>query len=927
MKMKDTLNLGKTKFPMRGNLPVKEVERQKVWADADVYGQRQAKNEGKPTFVLHDGPPYANGNIHIGHAMNKISKDIIVRSKSMSGYRAPYVPGWDTHGLPIEQALTNSGVDRKSMSTAEFRKLCEEYAWQQINGQRNDFKRLGVAGEWDNPYVTLDPVYEEQQIRLFGKMASRGLIYQGKKPVYWSPSSESTLAEAEIEYKDVESDSIYVAFQVKESFGKLPSDTNFIIWTTTPWTLPANLAIAVHPDFDYSLIAVNDSHYLVASDLLDQVAGICNLEGYQVVGQFKGRDLEKMTAQHPFYDRDSLVILGDHVTLDAGTGLVHTAPGHGEDDYYAGLKYGLEPLSPIDDQGHYTDEAPGLEGVFYAKGNKLVLEKLKEVGALLHSSRFVHSYPHDWRTKKPVIYRATPQWFCSVDDIRDRTLEVIENEVEWLHPSGQTRIYNMIRDRGDWVISRQRIWGVPLPIFYAENGQAIMTEETIDHVASLIGQHGSSIWYELPAEELLPAGFTHPGSPNGKFTKELDTMDVWFDSGSSHAGVLETRPNLTFPADMYLEGSDQYRGWFNSSLLTSVAVNDQAPYRSVLSQGFVNDGEGRKMSKSIGNVVSPNDVAGQRGADILRLWVTSVDTRYDVRISDDILAQVAENYRRIRNTMRFMLGNLTDFDPTSDAVAYADLDSVDQFMLNQLNDLVANVRNAYDRYDFMEVTRSISNFLNIQMSSFYLDYSKDVTYIELADSPARRNMQTVMYQVTRDLTILLTPILVHTTEEIWPYLKEAEEFVQLTEFPEVKQYPNHDQLAEIWTAFITLRDQVNKSLEQAREDKVIGKSLEAHLTLYVDQAHQDLVDQVGPKLATYLIVSQLDVRPLKEADDQADQYDGLAIKVDHAHGETCVRCRGVYESVGTVTQAPELCQRCADIVINHFPEALEEEEE
>ncbi|KAA9300879.1 MULTISPECIES: isoleucine--tRNA ligase [Aerococcus] len=927
MKMKETLNLGKTKFPMRGNLPVKEVERQKEWEEQDIYGKRQALNKDKTPFVLHDGPPYANGAIHIGHAMNKIAKDIIVRSKSMSGYRAPYVPGWDTHGLPIEQAVTNSGVDRKALSTAEFRKICEDYAWKQIEGQKEDFKRLGVAGEWDHPYVTLDPKFEEEQIRVFGKMAAKGLIYKGKRPVYWSPSSESTLAEAEVEYRDVESPSIYVAFKLKDGQGKLPEDSELVIWTTTPWTLPANLGISVHPDFIYSVVEVDGHHFVIAKELLEDVAETLGWEDYREVDEIKGADMDRMVAQHPFYDRDSLVMVGTHVTADSGTGLVHTAPGHGEDDFYIGQAYGLDALSPIDDQGRYTDEAPGLEGIFYEDGNEKVLDKLKEVGALLHVSYFTHSYPHDWRTKKPVIYRATPQWFCSVDKIRDRSLEAIENEVDWLHPSGEKRIYNMIRDRGDWVISRQRVWGVPLPIFYAEDGQEIITEETINHVAELVGEHGSNVWFEREAKDLLPEGFSHPGSPNGQFTKEMDIMDVWFDSGSTHAGVLGTRDNLTFPADLYLEGSDQYRGWFNSSLLTSVAVNDQAPYRAVLSQGFVNDGEGRKMSKSLGNTVSPNDVCKQRGADILRLWVTSADTLYDVRISDDILGQVSEAYRKIRNTIRFMLGNLTDFKPSENGVSYDNLDPIDQFMLNKLNELVKAVEEAYERYDFMAIYQGILNFLTTEMSSFYLDYSKDVTYIELADSPARRKMQTVMYQVVRDLTLLLTPVIPHTTEEIWLYLEEEADYAQLAEFPEVKDYSNSQELLDFWNAFLAFRDDVNKSLEEARNAKLIGKSLEADLIIYADADTQAKLAQVGDQLRTYLIVSQVEIKPLEEKSDQAHDYGHYALEVGQADGEVCQRCRGVYPSVGQIPEAPTLCQRCYDIVSEHFPQALVQEEE
>lgn len=927
MKMKETLNLGKTKFSMRGNLPQKEPQRQAEWEENHVYEQRLAKNKDNQPFVLHDGPPYANGNIHIGHAMNKISKDIIIRSKSMEGYYAPYVPGWDTHGLPIEQAVTNSGVDRKALSTATFRKICQEYATKQVDQQRKDFKRLGVSGEWENPYVTYRKDFEAQEVRVFGKMAENGLIYQGNKPVYWSPSSESTLAEAEIEYKDVETPSIYVAYKAKETFGKLPSDTEFVIWTTTPWTLPASMGISVHPRITYVLVEIGTHHYLVAKDLLQSLVGKFEWEDYQIVQEIQGKELDRMVAQHPFYDRDILVMNGEHVTTDTGTGLVHTAPGHGEDDYQIGKAYGLEILSPLNDQGCFTEEAPGFEGMFYEEGNKLAISIVKEKGALLKLEYFTHSYPHDWRTKKPVIFRALPQWFCSVDKIREKTLSIINHEVKWWHPSGQKRIYNMIRDRGDWVISRQRVWGVPLPIFYAEDGTPIITPETTEYVAQLFEKYGSNVWFEREAKDLLPEGFTSEHSPNGQFTKEKDIMDVWFDSGSSWAGVLENEEHLVYPADMYLEGSDQYRGWFNSSLLTSVAVNGQAPYKQVISQGFVNDGEGRKMSKSLGNTVSPNDVCDQRGADILRLWVTSVDSRYDVRISDDILAQVSESYRKIRNTLRFMLGNLSDFDVKANSVSYQDLDPIDQFILVELDHLVEEVREAYDQFEFNTIIQQILNFLTQMMSSFYLDYSKDVTYIELADDPKRRNMQTVMYQVTKKLTILLTPIIPHTTEEIWEFLQEEEDYAQLANFPEVEHYENAEELSTFWHKFLQFRDATNRTLETARNEKVIGKSLEARLHIYADADCQSFLEAVGENLRIYLMVSQLEILDQAQAPSSADDYEGFKLVVTPAEGQVCERCRGVYPSVGSCEQAPTLCQRCAQIVIDHFPEVLQAEED
>ena len=927
MKMKETLHLGKTGFPMRGNLPNREKEWQKDWEEADLYGQRQKLNEGKPSFVLHDGPPYANGNIHIGHALNKISKDIIVRYKSMSGFRAPYVPGWDTHGLPIEQVLANKGIKRKEMTMAEYREKCREYAMSQVDKQRNDFKRLGVAGDWENPYVTLDPTYEAAEIRVFGKMAEKGYIYKGLKPIYWSPSSESSLAEAEIEYKDVKSPSIFVAFKVVDGKGLLDTDTSLIIWTTTPWTLPANLGISVNPTYTYVQIEADGKKYVVAKDLLETVKNEIGWQDVTILQEFPGTKMEYMTAQHPFYDRTSLVMCGDHVTLDAGTGLVHTAPGHGEDDYIVGKKYGLDVLSPIDNRGVFTAEAPGFEGMFYDKANPEVTKLLEEKGALLKLDFFTHSYPHDWRTKKPVIYRATPQWFASIDKFRADILAEIE-KVDWIIPWGKTRLYNMIRDRGDWVISRQRAWGVPLPIFYAENGEAIITPETIEHVAELFAAHGSNIWFEKEAKDLLPAGFTHPGSPNGEFTKENDIMDVWFDSGSSHEAVLRQRPELSFPADMYLEGSDQYRGWFNSSITTSVAINGVAPYKAVLSQGFTLDGEGRKMSKSLGNTIAPEKVINQMGADILRLWVASVDYEADVRVSMDILNQVSEVYRKIRNTMRFLLANTNDFNPKTDAVPYSELRSVDKYMTVRLNQVIKTIlEDGYEKYNFLHIYRTVMNFLTVDLSSFYLDFAKDVVYIEAENDHARRSMQTVFYQAAVALTKLLTPILPHTAEEIWSYLQEDDDYVQLAEMPSYEEFANQDELLDMWSAFLDFRDNVLKALEEARNEKLIGKPLEAKVTIYPNEQVADLLTAIDSDLAQLLIVASdyFTVEKVGTAvPSNAMKFDDVAILVEKADGHVCDRCRQVRKEIGSNPKLPSLCHHCTEIVQESFPEAVEQ---
>lgn len=928
MKLKDTLNLGQTDFAMRANLPVKETEIQAQWNEVDIYEKIQANNADKPTFILHDGPPFANGKIHMGHALNKLSKDFIVRYKSMTGFRAPFVPGWDTHGLPIETALSKSDkVDRKSLSTLEFRQLCHEYAMKQIDGQREDFKRLGIAGDWEHPYITLQPEYEAQQLRAFAKMAQAGIIYKGLKPIYWSPSSESSLAEAEIEYQDVTSPSIYVAFPVKDGKDLLPDNAKFVIWTTTPWTLPANLGISVAPEAEYVLVQVEDQQYVVAQDLLESLANQLSWHDYQVVNRFEGHDLDRMTAHHPFYDRESLVIVGDHVTLDTGTGLVHTAPGHGEDDFIVGKAYGLGVLSPVDHRGHFTHEAPGLEGMFYLKGQKEVLKWIEENGSLLHYEEFVHSYPHDWRTKKPVIFRATPQWFASIDHIRQELLDTIDQEVEWLHPSGKTRIYNMVRDRGDWVISRQRVWGVPLPIFYAEDGSEIIDAAVINHVADLVEEHGSNVWFERDAKDLLPEGYTHPASPNGTFTKETDIMDVWFDSGTSYAGVLQHRPDLAFPADLYLEGSDQYRGWFNSSLTTSVAVNHQAPYKAVLSQGFVMDGKGQKMSKSIGNVILPEDIVKEYGADIIRLWVASVDSESDVRISQEILKQISESYRKIRNTIRFMLANVSDFDP-SQAMATEDLSQVDQYMLAKSQVLTQQILAAYDAYDFAEIYKLVINFITVDLSAFYLDFAKDVVYIEAAKSPERVGMQTVMYHILKDLMRLLTPILVHTMEEAWQSLPGVDGFIQLQDMPAKQDVTQAQALLEQWQVFFQVQTVVHKGLEEAKNQETdpIKKSFQAKVTVYAPEDVRQALSALSNRLDQLYIVSQFDLADMDQAPEQAIELDGLKVLVEKAPGQVCDRCRAVRPEVGTIEGAPELCHRCHAIVQEHFPEYFEEKE-
>jgi isoleucyl-tRNA synthetase len=912
MDYKETLLMPKTDFPMRGGLPNKEPKIQEEWNNNDIYSKALAQNEGNPSYILHDGPPYANGSLHMGHALNKILKDIIVRYKTMQGFYAPYVPGWDTHGLPIEQALTKKGVKRKEMSVAEFRKKCEEFALEQIELQKKDFKRLGVQGDFNNPYITLKPEYEAAQIRLFGEMADKGLIYKGKKPVYWSPSSESSLAEAEIEYHDKRSASIYVAFDVKDGKDVVDNDAKFIIWTTTPWTLPSNVAITVHPELTYGQYNVNGEKYIIGKDLVSDVAEQIgwNEEDITLEKEFKGSELEYVETQHPFVDRTSLVINGTHVTTDAGTGCVHTAPGHGEDDYIVSQKYDLPVISPVDDKGVFTEEAGQFAGQFYDKANKPITDLLTEKGALLKLDFITHSYPHDWRTKKPVIFRATPQWFASIDKVRTDILDAIDQtnfKVDW----GKTRIYNMIRDRGEWVISRQRVWGVPLPVFYAENGDIIMTSETVNHVADLFEQHGSNVWFEREAKELLPEGFTHEGSPNGEFTKETDIMDVWFDSGSSHRGVLEARPELSFPADLYLEGSDQYRGWFNSSITTAVATREQSPYKMLLSHGFVMDGEGKKMSKSLGNVIVPDQIVKQKGADIARLWVSSVDYLADVRISDEILKQTSDVYRKIRNTLRFMLGNVNDFDPAVNAIPENELLEVDKYLLNRLREFTKNTLEHYDDFDYLDIYQEVQNFINVELSNFYLDYGKDILYIEARDAHKRRSMQTVLYRIIVDMTKLLAPILAHTADEVWSHIPHVtEESVHLTHMPKVEEVDS--ALLEKWNKLMKLRDDVNRALEVARNEKVIGKSLEAKVIIGDNDNFKpsEFLQQFAD-LEQLFITSQVEVTSNVE-NGTAYQYGD--IRIEHAEGEKCERCWNYSTELGSVGELDHLCPRCQEVV-------------
>ena len=891
---KDTLFMGQTNFEMRGNLNNKEPLIQEKWEKMDLYNKVIKKNEGKREYTLHDGPPYANGDIHLGHALNKILKDFIVRYKNMNGYKSVYYPGWDTHGLPIENALQKSGVSRRDKPIAEFRNLCMEYAYKQVNRQMVGFKRLGVLADYANPYITLTHDFEADQIRVFAKMAAKGLIYKGLKPVYWSPSSESALAEAEIEYHDITSKSIYFKFPIVNGEGMF-KDAAFLVWTTTPWTIPGDLAVCAGPDIQYVVFDSNKGRMVCAADLLESLKVKLNLEDVNVLGYEYGKNLLDLKYSLPIYDRIQPVINADYVTTTDGTGFVHIAPGYGEEDYIAGKEYGLDILVCVDNHGYQMENAGKYAGMFYDDSEDAIIEDLKACGSLLLLDPITHSYPHDWRTKKPVIFRATPQWFASIDPIKEDILKAI-HDVEWTPVWGEVRISNMIRDRHDWCISRQRAWGVPIPVFYAEDGTEILDQDVLAHVADLFEKYGSNVWFEREAKDLLPEGYTNPHSPNGKFEKEKDIMDVWFDSGSSYSTLA--RRGLPYPCDLYLEGSDQYRGWFNSSIITAVATTGTAPYKAVLSHGFTLDGQGRKMSKSLGNTVDPIKVCNTNGADILRLWVASVDYQSDMPLSQDILKQVSESYRKIRNTLKFLLSNVSDFNP-SDSLPYEKLESVDKYMLIKLNKFIKEVKDGYDTFRFGDVYKTVLNYVSSTLSAFYLDFTKDILYIEDPKSNRRLSVQTVFYKIVDSLIKLLSPILPHTMSEAYdclPY-KKAED-VYLTDMPEVVDI--QDDIEEKYDEFMKYRDVALKALEDARSAKVIGKSFNAKLTVTLDADAKKVFEVVKDNAATLLIVSQIEF------------VDGNEFKVEvtPAEGCTCARCRMIVPFVSV----DELCPRCDSIV-------------
>jgi len=916
-----TLNLPKTSFPMRANLPAREPEIQKRWDDDDIYQKVREARKGRPKRILHDGPPYANGDIHIGTALNKILKDIVVKFADMDGCDSPYVPGWDTHGLPIElQAIKALGIDKDKVGAVDLRNRCREFALKYKDIQKQQFKRLGVRGNWENPYLTLTPDFEAEQVKVFGKMAERGYIYKGLRPVYWCPSCETALAEAEVEYHDARSPSIYVTFSVEDGKGVLTGPSSVVIWTTTPWTLPANMAVCLNPKIEYTLYLTEKGRFLMATGLAARAMKDIGVAGYEALKSFRGTDLEGVTLRHPFVDgRIVPVILGEHVTLEDGTGCVHTAPGHGVEDFEVGKKYGLEVFQPLDGKGVFTALGGKFAGLDYSNANKAIVRELEEKGALLKFAFMDHQYPHCWRCKKSVLFRATEQWFASVDKFRDKALEAVES-VHWIPAWGEERMANMIRERADWCISRQRVWGVPIPAFYcADCGEILINEATINAVSDLFAREGSNAWYRKDALEILPPGIRCKCGSN-RFVKEKDIMDVWFDSGSTHAAVLEKRPELEWPCEVYLEGSDQHRGWFQSSLLTAVATRGKAPYRSVVTCGFVVDGEGRKMSKSLGNVVAPSKVIDQYGADILRLWVASSDYKQDIRVSQEILAQIAEVYKKIRNTIRYLLGNLYDFDPARDPVGKNAMLEIDRWAMHRLHNLIGRVRGYYRDYDYHLVYRDIHNFCVLDMSAFYLDVLKDRMYTCGAGDPARRAAQTVLYETARALIKMMMPVLTHTAEEAWGLLPKMDgdpSSVNLVEWPEVDPQFLDDALEEVWERLLAVREKVSKALELSRARKDIGSSLEARVELFPnDEETAALLKRYDKDLPAIFIVSEVTTHhPGDNIPDTAARLDnGPAVLVGRASGKKCARCWTYSDSVGHDETHPDVCARCSTVL-------------
>ena len=909
-----TLNLPKTDFPMRGNLPENEPKIFEEIFEKGLYEKMLKKNAGKEPFVLHDGPPYANGEIHTGHALNKVLKDTIVRYKNLKGYYTPFVPGFDTHGMPTEKkAIEKLGLNRDEIPVVKFRDTCKEFNKEYIKKQTEGFKRLGAIGDWENPYITYQPQMEAKQIGVFGNMYKKGYIYKGLKPVYWCTDCETALAEAEIEYKDIKSNTAYVKFPVIEGKGLFDErDTYVVIWTTTPWTLPGNTGITISPEFKYSLVDVQGEKLIMASELVDKVMEVAKIDDYSVIKEYEGKELEGVICKHPFIERESRVVLGSDdtilVELDTGTGAVHTAPGYGKEDYLCGLKNKLDMVVTVDSKGHQTEEAGPFAGMYYAKSDKEIIKWLDEHNFLLAKQEITHSYPHCWRCKHPVIYRATSQWFASIDGFRKEALEAIK-DVKWYPTWGEERITKMIEDRNDWCISRQRTWGVPLPIFYCkECEKEYVTSESLDKVQKIVEKNGSNAWFELTEKELMPEGAKCTECGCTEFVKETDIMDVWFDSGSTHESVLAERGLPE--ANLYLEGSDQYRGWFQSSLLTSVATKGKAPYKEVVTHGYVVDEKGRKMSKSLGNGIDPMELINEFGADILRLWALSSDYTSDVSISKGIIKQVAEVYRKIRNTARFILGNISDFD-VNNPVSYEELQEIDKWALTKLNKLIEDCSNAYDGYDFKKAYQAINQFCVVDMSNFYLDIIKDRLYTEKPNSIERRAAQTTMYEILQALVRILAPMTCFTAEEIWKFMphkdNEKLDSVMLSYYPEINEKYNNKELEEKWNKIIKIKELVSKKLEEARSEKVIGHSLNAKVTLYAEKDEYEFLLENKELLMTVFIVSGLEIEKNERKNEEK-----IGVKVEVADGKKCERCWMYSTTVGDDKENPNICHRCSE---------------
>ena len=888
MDYKDTLNMPNTDFEMRGNLAQKEPGILKNWQQDNYYQNLLKHHKGQKAFILHDGPPYANGNLHAGTAMNRTIKDFIIRSHAMSGYYTPFFPGWDTHGLPIENAIQKLGVDRKTLSAAEFRRKCEEYAHQQIAQQMETEKRLGQIADYEHPYITLKKEFEARQIQSFASMALKGMIFQGLKPVYWSPYNETAVADSEIVYKDVKDATIYLKFPIADGKGVLGADDNFVIWTTTPWTIPSNMAVSVHPDLEYALVKTSAGNLVLLEKFVDRLLEKFNLENLGVLKTFTGKEIEGVTYHHVALDKECPCLLGTHVTDEDGTGIVHTAGGHGMDDYLVCMKNGMPPICTVDERGYMNEEAGSYQGMFFEDCSKAIIHDMSEKGYLLKVENITHSYPHDDRLKKKVIFRAVKQWFCSIEKVREQALDQINNHVKWHNSFGQKRMNNMIADRGDWCISRQRLWGVPIPIIYCEDNSPIMEKEVFDHIAELMNEYGSNVWFERDAKDLLPEGYTNEKSPNGEFRKETDIMDVWFDSGSSWNELIARGDS--YPCDLYFEGSDQYRGWFNSSLIVSTAVNGTAPYKEVLSHGYVVDSKGEKMSKSVGNVVNPMDIINQNGADVFRLWAMSSDFKEDLKLGPSNIKQVSDQYRKIRNTFRFLLGNVNgeDFNPATDMVAFENLERVDQQVLVLLNDLVRDVRKDVLEYNYLSANKHLMYFMVNILSSYYCDFTKDILYVSAKDDHRRRQVQSVYWNCADALVKLWAPFLAFTAEEIWTHFSHlGTNSVHYEEFPEVKEYAEAETLRDEIKRLLDIRALVTKANEEARNEKLIASSQEAKILLTLPREDKELVEKnLGAAVAQWLIVSQVE---LVEGE--------TAVKVEKASGEKCPRCWNYDEHV------------------------------